>query len=77
MDESGDRSRLNSWKAIAAYLNRTVRTVQRWEKSAGLPINRQAHDKPGTIYAYTSELDNWWKERRLMRRSLLLLLIVA
>ena len=27
--------RLESWKEIAAYLNRQVRTVQRWEKLEG------------------------------------------
>ncbi|PYU40162.1 MAG: hypothetical protein DMG53_23420, partial [Acidobacteria bacterium] len=27
-----ERAPLDSWKEIAAYLNRNVRTVQRWEK---------------------------------------------
>ena len=33
--------RLDSWKEIAAYLGRDVRTVQRWERREGLPIHRQ------------------------------------
>jgi len=28
--------RLDSWKEIAAYLNRDVTTVQRWEKREGM-----------------------------------------
>jgi hypothetical protein len=29
---------LNSWKGIASYLHRSVRTVQRWEASFGMPV---------------------------------------
>ncbi len=32
--------KLNSWKEIAAYLNRDVTTVQRWEKREAMPIHR-------------------------------------
>ena len=39
--------RLDSWKEIAAYLNRDVTTVQRWEKREGMPVHRQLHDKTG------------------------------
>jgi TolB-like protein/Flp pilus assembly protein TadD len=54
--------RLDSWKEIAAYLKKDVRTVQRWEKSAGLPVRRLTHGKLGTVFAYKSELDAWWRE---------------
>src|SRR5215469_3311049 len=33
--------RLDSWQDIAEYLGREVRTVQFWEKNAGLPIHRE------------------------------------
>jgi TolB-like protein/Tfp pilus assembly protein PilF len=56
--------RLDSWKEIAAHLRRQVRTVQRWEKSEGLPVHRHLHQKLGSVYAYRAELDSWWKERR-------------
>jgi TolB-like protein/Tfp pilus assembly protein PilF len=56
--------RLDSWKAIAAYLKRDVRTVQRWERYEGLPVHRKLHGKLSSIYAYTSELDAWWSEGR-------------
>jgi len=51
--------RLESWKEIAAYLGRDVTTVRRWEKREGLPVYRLQHSKLGSIYAYTSELDDW------------------
>jgi len=56
--------RLDSWKEIAAYLKREVRTVQRWEDSEGLPVHRHEHKTQSTVYAYKSEVDSWWKERR-------------
>ena len=56
-------SRLDSWKEIAAYVNRDVRTLQRWEKTAGLPLLRM--HKPGlrAVYAYTAELDAWLRDQ--------------
>jgi len=51
---------LDSWKEIARYLNREVRTVQRWEKHEGLPVHRKRHDALASVYAYKSELDRWW-----------------
>jgi len=56
----GDR--LDSWKEIATYLRRSVRTVTRWERE-GLPVHRHLHSKAGTVYAYKSELDAWWNAR--------------
>lgn len=49
--------RLDSWKEIATYLNRDVPTVQRWEKREGMPVHRHVHDKRGSVYALTEELD--------------------
>jgi hypothetical protein len=39
---AGERRRLDSWKEIAAYLGRSIRTVQRWEREEGLPVHRLA-----------------------------------
>ena len=55
--------RLDSWKAISAYLKRDVTTVQRWEKREGMPVHRHVHDKLGSVYAYRSELDAWMARR--------------
>lgn len=54
---------LDSWKAIAAHLGRTVRTVQRWEQYEGLPIHRHQHAVLGSVHAYVDEIDDW--KRRL------------
>jgi TolB-like protein/Tfp pilus assembly protein PilF len=56
--------RLESWKEIAAYLGREVRTVQGWEKNEGLPVHRHQHAKQGSVYAFRPELDAWRDARR-------------
>ena len=56
--------RLDSWKEIAAYLNRDVTTVQRWEKREGMPVHRHVHDKLGSVYAFRVELDAWARGRK-------------
>ncbi len=55
--------RLDSWKEIASYLRRDVRTVQRWEKKEALPVYRHQHDKLGSVYAFRPELDAWFSSR--------------
>jgi Tol biopolymer transport system component len=60
-----DDQPLESWKEIAAYLKRDVRTVIRWEKSEGLPVHRQMHQARGSVFAYPSELEAWKGSREL------------
>jgi len=55
--------RLDSWKEIAGYLNRSVRTLYRWEKDEGLPVHRHQHKELGSVFAYKSELDAWVSAR--------------
>ncbi len=57
--------RLDSWKEIAAYLNRDVTTVQRWEKREGMPVHRHVHDSMGSVYAFRADLDAWVRSRNL------------
>jgi TolB-like protein len=64
MTPSNPADRLDSWKEIASYLRRDVRTVQRWEKKEGLPVYRHLHDKLGSIYAYRNELTEWFNTRQ-------------
>jgi TolB-like protein len=56
--------RLDSWKEIAAFLRRDVRTVQRWEKKEGLPVYRHQHEKLGSVYAFAKELNEWLNTRQ-------------
>ena len=62
--ESPPEGRLDSWKEIAAYLNRDVATAQRWEKREGMPVHRHVHDKRGSVYAFGPELVAWLESRR-------------
>jgi TolB-like protein/Flp pilus assembly protein TadD len=38
--------------------------VQRWERYQGLPVRRLQIGKLGSVYAYRSELDKWYRERQ-------------
>jgi TolB-like protein len=62
--EKPPEKRLDSWKEIATYLNRDVTTVQRWEKREAMPVHRHLHDKRGSVYALSEELDAWIRSRR-------------
>lgn len=55
--------KFSSWKEIATHLNITVRTAQRWEKSEQLPVHRHLHSARHSVYAFRSELDQWWTSR--------------
>jgi len=50
---------LNSWKEIAHYLDRGVRTVQRWERELSLPVRRPHGTKRSPVFAVRSEIDAW------------------
>jgi Tfp pilus assembly protein PilF len=60
--------RLDSWKEIASYLRRGVRTAQRWEREAGLPVRRVAAERGG-VYAFRADIDAWWQSRAVMNAS--------
>ena len=59
--------RLDSWKDIAAFFNRSVRTVQRWEMLENMPVHRHFHRTSGSVFAYRHELDQWHTDRSLGR----------
>jgi TolB-like protein/Flp pilus assembly protein TadD len=61
---AGRPERLNSWKEIASWFDRDVRTVQLWEKHENLPVHRHTHSSRSTVYALTAELDLWFAARR-------------
>jgi len=61
--------RLDSWKEIAAYLNRDVTTVQRWEKREGMPVHRHLHSRVGSVYASRTELEAWAESRNILAAS--------
>lgn len=58
-ERNAPRKTLESWKQIAAYLDRSERTVRRWEVQEGLPVHRRAHQKQDTVFAYPHEVEAW------------------
>src|SRR5947209_20255625 len=50
---------LNSWKEVATYMGRGVRTVQRWEQELGLPVRRPRGKSRSAVIALKAELDQW------------------
>jgi hypothetical protein len=53
------RGRLDGWKAIAAYLGKNERTVQRWAKDLAMPVHHVYGRTTGTVYTTADELENW------------------
>ncbi len=58
-DSAVGTDRLDSWKAIASYVGRDVRTVIRWEKQKGLPVHRIPGGQRQAVFAYSHEIDEW------------------
>lgn len=56
--ERGSSEFLTSWKEIASYLGKGVRTVQRWERDLGLPVRRPAQSRH-IVVAMASDLNQW------------------
>lgn len=70
MVTNGKTELLDSWKEIAAFFRRGVRTVQRWEQEESLPVHRHHHVKRGSVFALRSELTFWQQTRnQRMRQS--------
>ncbi len=53
----------SSWKEIAAYLGKGVRTVQRWERDLSLPIRRPVAHNQRIVIAVPAELDAWIQQQ--------------
>ena len=60
-----EAGRLDSWKQIAAYLDKSERTVRRWQQTEGLPVHKHQHQAKGSVWAYQSEIDQWLAARRV------------
>lgn len=57
---------LNSWKEIATYLGRGVRTVQRWEATLEMPVHRPAGKSRSAVIAMPDELQQWLRAKRTL-----------
>src|SRR6201993_4482370 len=58
-ENNSANGRLDSWKEIAEYLKRDVRTAIRWEKHRGLPVHRVPGGKRQAVFAYADQIDAW------------------
>jgi tetratricopeptide (TPR) repeat protein len=58
----GDYQLLNGWKDIAAFFGKDERTVKRWEKLRGMPVQRMPGTK-GTVFADRHALAAWLNMR--------------
>ena len=55
---------LSSWKDIARYMGKGVRTVQRWERHLGLPVRRpNGVSHKSAVLLDRSDLDTWLATR--------------
>jgi len=68
MAQDASEDKLDSWKAIAAFLDREVRTVQRWE-AEGLPVYRRTLLKKASVWAFKSELEEWLEQRKDLKAA--------
>ena len=50
---------LRGWKEIAQFLHSAPRTVQRWERTLGLPVHRIGTHGNAVVLASRRELDIW------------------
>lgn len=53
------RAVLQGWKEIATELDRSVRTVQRWERMLNLPVHRLGKGPRCPVFAFKGELHLW------------------
>jgi len=63
LDPSPRLDTLQGWKEIAAYIGKSVRAAQRWERELGLPVRRLKTPSSQIIFASKQEIDAW--RRRL------------
>lgn len=56
--------RLDSWKDIANYVHRTIRTCYRWNKELEFPVHRIDKESPRSrVFAYKKEINRWFRKR--------------
>src|SRR6202035_1232634 len=64
MHISEESTVLSSWKDIARYLGKGVRTVQRWERHLGLPVRRPiGAAQKSAVVLYRGDVDAWLATR--------------
>lgn len=67
LEQNKPRKTLESWKQIAAFLDRSERTARRWEAIEGLPVHRRGHQRHDTVFAFQHEIEAWTRQRTTFR----------
>jgi Tol biopolymer transport system component len=62
--ETPMNGRLDGWKEIAAYVNRSPRTLMRWADERGLPVRRIPGGRRQAVFARTVEIDAWLESKQ-------------
>ncbi len=57
------RKRLESWKEIANFLGRSIKTSQRWEREFALPVHRLEGAPRSRVFAVPEEVDRWMGDK--------------
>src|SRR3954451_1189958 len=63
LERNTPQKTLESWKQIAGFLERSERTVRRWEENEGLPVHRRSHERQDTVFAFRHEIQAWCDAR--------------
>jgi hypothetical protein len=61
---------LTSWKEIAEYVGKGIRTIQRWEGQMGFPMRRMRHGRKSTVLAVPREIEAWLQSQPLFGEQL-------
>lgn len=65
------KERLDSWKAISKYVDRTVRTSRRWHIDLGMPVYRiDKTSKRSRVFAFRKEIDAWFIKKASSERTM-------
>lgn len=64
-ENNSEEKKLEGWRQIASYLDLDVRSAQRKEKMAGLPVHREDDTPKARVYTFSSELDQWRSEKTI------------
>jgi phage terminase Nu1 subunit (DNA packaging protein) len=70
---------LTGWKEIANYMQRGVRTVQRWER-LGLPVRHLNKSGRSPLIAFSKEIDQWlarWQTTKTTEKTRVSIVEVA
>ncbi len=68
-NQNQNKTKFDSWKEIACYLDRHITTCQRWEIKFGLPVHRLDESPRARVFAYKVEIDIWLNERERKRKK--------